>query len=145
MGPLAAMMALQAIGGLYSGYQQSKTLKQESYDLDNQANELNYRANINKKAIEYNGQQLYGQQVSASAASGADVSTGSPLLAYAQGFEQTTNAKINMMRENDMQVSALRTTATNYRKQAKMAMYASVLNAGGKGAESLYQYNQAKG
>lgn len=145
MNPFAAFMAVQAIGNLYSGFSQAKQMEQESYDLDFNANELRYRSQLNAQNIQQESRSLYGQEVSASASGGADVSTGAPLMAYAQNFEQATKAKINLLRETDMQASSMHASANNYRKQAGRTRIAAVLGAAGKAGESLYYNHEARG
>jgi hypothetical protein len=139
----AASAAVSAIGGLYSGFSQAKQMEEESIDLDLSANELLFRAKSESKRVDSEAQGLYGQQVTSVAFSGADVSTGSPLLNYAETFSQASKLKANLIRQADLEANALRQSATGLRKQAGKVRKASMINAGAKSIESLYQFNKA--
>lgn len=144
-GPLlAAALATQAIGGLYSGFSQAKGMEQEATDMELSANEILNRAKDNATELELQSQGLYGEQVVAAAASGADVSTGSPLQAYAQNFERTAKAKMNMLKEAEYQAATLRTSAQRQKKQAKKVRIASVLGGAGDITRGLYDYSKAQ-
>lgn len=140
---LAASLALSAIGGVYSGFSKAKGMEQEASDMELSANELLFRAKDNAQELELQSQSLYGEQVVSAAASGADVSSGSPLQAYAQNFERTAKAKMNMIREAEYQANTLRTSGSRLRKQATKTRYASLIGGAADTTMGLYKYSEA--
>lgn len=142
---LAAGMAVQAIGGLYSGYQQQKGMYQEANDLELSANETLYRQKINEDSIDNQSQSLLGSQIASVASSGALVNTGSPLAVYSQSLQDAAVAKANSRRETEVNVAMMRTTAQRTRKQAKKVMIASTIGAAGGLLQAGSEYNKAAG
>lgn len=139
----AASTAVNAIGGLYGGFAQAKQMERESIDLDLAANEVLYRGKQNIKDIDKASQSLYGEQVTAAAFSGADVTEGSPLLSYADNFSQAASAKANLIRQMDLEAGALRESARGLRKQANKTRIAALIGAAGTSLEAAAKYRSA--
>lgn len=145
-GPLlAAALAIQATGSIYSAYSQRKQMLEDANDLEAAIPELEYRARINKEEIDRSAQSLYGEQVVATAFGGAQVDTGSPMMNYANTFEQAARQKENLNREVLLQVQSYRKQASSLRSQSKKAMIAGFLGAGGNIAQGLYQHQRDTG
>lgn len=145
-GPLlAAALSLQAIGNLYSGFSQAKTMEQEASDIELSANELLFRQSQNEQEMDKRVQGLYGDQMVAVASSGADVSSGAALANYAKLIEDASVAKINSRREARLQAAAMKSSASMQRKQAKKVRAAAILGSAGTVTKGLYDYQQSTG
>lgn len=140
---LLASVAISTIGGVYSAKKQKKEAKDQAADLEKQAREQKSRALANVKNIDAQAQELIGEQTVATAYGGADVSTGSPLLNYANTLSKAESTKSNMLREVNFDTDQMMGSAANIRRYAGYAQKAAYLQTGAKASEGLYDVNKS--
>lgn len=143
-GFLAAAMAAQTIGGIFSARQEAKGLNQEADDLLFQANEMRERNKLNNQQIDIATQEITGAQEVATAYGGAAVDSGSPLLNYAKTAHKASIAKSNALREVNFVTGQMEASASNKRRYAKNVKLASYFGAAAGVSKGLYDVKESQ-
>jgi hypothetical protein len=104
----AAVMIGSAAVSAYGTYQQSqaqaKALREQSKAKKMEAREVQRRFEINRKALRMKGEEVKGEQLAAAAASGVDVTSGTPVTLL-----EDTEAKIIQQIEYETQATSFST------------------------------------
>lgn len=112
MGVAGAIAGVGLVGQFVAGQQEADALRAEARQrqiLDNlQADEILERAKINVESVRRESDVLTGDQVSAFAKAGVDVSSGSPLLVLAQAQAEAQREIVNIEREARFDAAQIR-------------------------------------
>lgn len=127
----AAGIGLQAVGSILDANSKANQADQQAL-LDNlQADEIQRRAKIEDQNLRAQGKKVINAQKGTYAASGVDVSSGSPLVVMEQTQSQIDRMSLEQQREAKFQADQLRQGAQNLRSQANTTRIGGWLGVGG--------------
>jgi hypothetical protein len=144
---MGAGTLLQAFGQIESARSEARAAKASSRSLDAQADEVLRRAEINVETLGLQGQELQGEQLSAIAKGGVDVSSGSALQVIEEGALNIRKEQARVRREAEFEARQLRIQAKSLRRAARKAGRAGAIGAIGTiatGAGSIAGKQDAK-